>query len=51
MRQLLSTDNFQGHCLYLSDRGYVIDNVVIRYHGSINDLRDNEEVMKKYLLV
>lgn len=37
--------------LKLSDRGYIIDNGQIRYHGSIGDLRDNEEVRKKYLLV
>ena len=35
----------------LSDRGYIIDNGQIRYHGSISDLRENEEVRKKYLLV
>ncbi len=35
----------------LSDRGYVIDNGVIRYHGTIDDLRENKEVRKKYLLV
>jgi branched-chain amino acid transport system ATP-binding protein len=37
--------------LRLSDRGYIIDNGQIRYHGSINELRDNEEVRKRYLLV
>jgi branched-chain amino acid transport system ATP-binding protein len=37
--------------LRLSDRGYIIDNGQIRYHGSIEELRDNEEVRKKYLLV
>lgn len=37
--------------LRLSDRGYVIDNGVIRYHGTISDLRDNDEVRRKYLLV
>ena len=37
--------------LNLSNRGYIIDNGVIRYHGSVEDLRDNEEVRKKYLLV
>ncbi len=35
----------------LSDRAYVIDDGVIRYHGSIEDLQENEEVRKKYLLV
>ena len=37
--------------LELSDRGYVIDNGVIQYHGSRQDLRDNEEVRQKYLCV
>ena len=37
--------------LRLSDRGYVIDNGVIRYEGSIEDLKNNEEVRNKYLLV
>ncbi|NWF93974.1 MAG: ABC transporter ATP-binding protein [Syntrophaceae bacterium] len=37
--------------LRLSDRGYIIDNGQIRYHGSIEQLRENEEVRKKYLLV
>ena len=47
---LLAEQN-QKVALRLSDRGYVIDNGVIRYHGSITDLRENEEVRKKYLLV
>jgi branched-chain amino acid transport system ATP-binding protein len=47
---LLAEQNLQV-ALRLSDRGYVIDNGVIRYHGSIEDLRENEEVRKKYLLV
>jgi branched-chain amino acid transport system ATP-binding protein len=37
--------------LRISDRGYIIDNGQIRYHGSIGELRDNEEVRKRYLLV
>jgi len=37
--------------LRLSDRGYIIDNGQIRYHGHIDDLRANEEIRKKYLLV
>jgi len=47
---LLAEQN-QKVALRLSDKGYVIDNGVIRYHGSIEDLRDNEAVRKKYLLV
>ncbi|MEW6376351.1 MAG: ABC transporter ATP-binding protein [Thermodesulfobacteriota bacterium] len=37
--------------LRISDRGYIIDDGHIRYQGSIEELRDNEEVRKKYLLV
>lgn len=37
--------------LNLSNRGYVIDNGRIRYHGSIEDLKENEEIRKKYLCV
>lgn len=37
--------------LKLSDRGYIIDDGHIRYQGSIADLRENEELRKKYLLV
>lgn len=35
----------------LSDRAYVIDDGVIRYHGTIEELQNNEDVRKKYLLV
>ncbi|NIS63446.1 MAG: ATP-binding cassette domain-containing protein [Proteobacteria bacterium] len=37
--------------LRLSDRGYIIDNGQIRYGGSVDELRENEEVRRKYLLV
>ncbi len=47
---LLAEQNLRS-ALKLSNRGYIIDNGVIRYHGSIEDLRENEEVRKKYLLV
>ncbi len=47
---LLAEQNVRS-TLRISDRGYIIDNGQIRYHGSIEELRDNEEVRKKYLLV
>ena len=47
---LLAEQN-QKVALGLSDRGYVIDNGVIRYSGSIEDLRADEDIRKKYLLV
>ncbi len=37
--------------LRISDHGYIIDDGHIRYRGSIEELRSNEEVRKKYLLV
>ncbi len=37
--------------LRLSDRGYIIDNGKIRYQGSVGELRENEEMRRKYLLV
>lgn len=47
---LLAEQN-QSVALNLSDRGYLIDNGMIRYQSSVEELRDNEEVRKKYLLV
>jgi len=47
---LLAEQNVRS-ALNLSDRGYIIDNGQIRYQGSIEALRGNEEVRKKYLLV
>jgi branched-chain amino acid transport system ATP-binding protein len=47
---LLAEQNVKS-ALRLSDRGYIIDNGQIRYQGSIEELRTNEEVRKKYLLV
>ena len=47
---LLAEQN-QKVALELSDRGYIIDNGLIKYHGSVQDLRDNQEVRQKYLSV
>lgn len=47
---LLAEQN-QEVALRLSDRGYIIDKGQIRYHGTINDLKNNEEIRKKYLLL
>lgn len=35
----------------VSDRAYVLEKGQIRYEGSIDDLKENEEVRKKYLMV
>lgn len=47
---LLAEQN-QKVALRLSDRAYIIDNGVIRYHGTIEELRKDEAVRKRYLLV
>jgi len=47
---LLAEQN-QEVALGLADRGYIIDNGVIRFSGSIEDLKANEEVRRKYLMV
>ena len=47
---LLAEQNVRS-ALRLSDRGYIIDDGHIRYQGSVDELRENEEVRKKYLLV
>ena len=47
---LLAEQNLEV-ALRLSDRGYVIDNGTIRYHGTSKDLRDNADVRDKYLSV
>jgi branched-chain amino acid transport system ATP-binding protein len=47
---LLAEQNIRS-ALRMSNRGYIIDNGEVRYHGSIEELRQNEEIRKKYLLV
>lgn len=47
---LLAEQN-QEVALSLSDRGYILDNGQIRYQGTIDDLKANEEIRRKYLLV
>ncbi|QTA85440.1 ABC transporter ATP-binding protein [Desulfonema magnum] len=47
---LLAEQN-QEVAMRLSNRAYVIDNGVIRYHGTIEELKKNDTVRKKYLLV
>ncbi len=47
---LLAEQNVKS-ALRLSDRGYIIDNGQIRYEGTIEELRGNEEVRRKYLLI
>ena len=37
--------------LRLSDHGYIIDDGKIKYQGSVEELKENEEVRKRYLLI
>lgn len=48
---ILLAEQNQKTALNLSDRGYILDNGTIRYQGKIEDLRQNEEIMRRYLLV
>ena len=47
---LLAEQNLEV-ALRLSDRGYIIDNGAIRYHGTRDDLQHNAAVREKYLCV
>ncbi len=48
---MLICEHNVGLATALSDRGYVIDKGTIRYQGTIEELKGNEEVRKKYLMV
>ena len=50
MAMLLSEQNVK-FALEVSDRAYVIDKGVIRHHGTVEELRGNEEIRKRYLMV
>jgi len=47
---LLAEQNLRS-ALRLSDRCYVIDNGQIRFEGTVEELKANEEIRRKYLLV
>lgn len=47
---LLAEQN-QKVALGLSDRAYMIDNGVIQFHGGIDELRENDEMRRKCLMV
>jgi branched-chain amino acid transport system ATP-binding protein len=47
---LLAEQNVKS-ALRLSDRGYIIDDGKIRYQGNVEEIRNNEEIRRKYLLV
>ena len=48
---MLICEHNVGLATALSDRAYVMDKGTIRYQGTIEELRKNEEVRKKYLMV
>jgi branched-chain amino acid transport system ATP-binding protein len=48
---MLICEHNVGLSIALSDRCYVMDKGTIRYQGTIEELRMNEEVRKKYLMV
>ena len=50
MAMLLSEQNVK-FALEVSDRAYVIDKGVIRHHGTVEELKGNEEIRKRYLMV
>lgn len=47
---LLAEQNLKS-ALRLADRCYVMERGQIRYHGTVEELRENEEIRSKYLLV
>lgn len=48
---MLICEHNVGLATALSDQAYVMDKGMIRYQGTIEELRKNEEVRKKYLMV
>jgi len=48
---MLICEHNVGLALGLSDRGYVMDKGMIRFQGTVEELKGNEEVRKKYLMV
>jgi branched-chain amino acid transport system ATP-binding protein len=48
---MLICEHNVGLATALSDRTYMMDKGTIRYQGTIEELRKNEEVRKKYLMV
>jgi len=47
---LLSEQNLRSS-LKLIDRAYVIDNGRIRFHGTVKELQDNEEIRRLHLMI
>ena len=47
---LLAEQN-ANFAINLSDRGYIIEKGKIWFHGSVDDIKDNEEITVRYLAV
>ena len=48
---LLLAEQNVASALRVSDRCYIIDDGYIRFQGTVQELKENEQVRKKYLLV
>jgi branched-chain amino acid transport system ATP-binding protein len=48
---MLICEHNVGLATALSDRAYMMDKGMIRYQGTIDELKKNEDVRKKYLMV
>jgi len=48
---MLICEHNVGLATALSDRAYLMDKGTIRYQGTIEELRKNEEIKKKYLMI
>mgnify|MGYP001140499611 CR=1 FL=1 len=48
---MLLCEHNVGLATALSDRAYVMDKGTIRFQGTIEELRENDEIRKKYLMV
>jgi len=48
---MLICEHNVGLALALSDRAYIMEKGTIRYEGSVEELRANEEVKRRYLMV
>ncbi|MEW6186034.1 MAG: ABC transporter ATP-binding protein [Thermodesulfobacteriota bacterium] len=48
---MLICEHNVGLAMGLSDRAYVMDKGTIRYQGTIEELKTNEEIRKKYLMI
>lgn len=48
---ILVADQNLKFCRRIADRGYILDRGLIYYEGSIEEIWQNEEIVRKYLAV